>query len=92
MSDAIYSSLPILNYSDTLSEIKFKKSYTVYILEKYIHLLQRTKYIILRSLLKYVLKGFETVLRHYITFKTLSFMEMNSPGSLHPTSNILCNS
>ena len=67
---AIYSLLLILNYGDALSELKFKKSYAVYILEKYIHLLQFAKYIMLRSLLKYVLKGFEKVLRYYVIFKT----------------------
>ena len=35
-----------MNYSDALSELKLKKSYTVYILEKYISLLQFTKYIL----------------------------------------------
>ena len=78
---AIYSLLPILNCSDTLSELKLKKAYTVYILEKYIPLLQFTKYIMLRSLLK----GFEIVLRHYVIFKNLNFMDMNSPGSFHAT-------
>ena len=37
----------------------------------------------LKSLLKYVWKGFEIVLRHYVIFKTLNFMNMNSPGSFH---------
>ena len=69
-----------------ISELEFKKSYTVYILEKYISLLQFTKYIMLKSLLKYVWKGFEIVLRHYVIFKTLNFKHMNSPGSFHPTS------
>ena len=45
-SGAIYSLLPILNYSDALSELKLKKPYTVYILEKYISLLQFTKNIL----------------------------------------------
>ena len=35
-----------MNYSDALSKLKLKKSYTVYILEKYISLLQFTKYIL----------------------------------------------
>ena len=38
-----------------------------------------------RSLLKYVWKESEIVLRHYVIFKTLNFMHMNSPGSSHPT-------
>ena len=79
------SILPILNYSDTLCELKLKKSYTVHIIEKYIPLLQVTKYIMLRSLLKYAWKGFEIVLRHYLIFKTLNFMHMNFPGNFHPT-------
>ena len=45
----------------------------------------------LRSLLKYVWKGFEIVLRHYVIFKTLNFMHMNSPGSFHPTSDVMSN-
>ena len=61
---------PILNYSNALSELKLKKSYVVYILEKYIPLLQFTKCIMLRSSLKYIWKGFEIVLRHYVIFKT----------------------
>ena len=84
-SGVIYFLLPILKYSDTLCELKLKKSYTVYILEKYIPLLQVTKYIMLRSLLKYAWKGFEIVLRRYLIFKTLNFMYMNSPGNFHPT-------
>ena len=82
---AIYSLLPILNCSDTLSELKLKKAYTVYILEKYIPLLQFTKYIMLRSLLK----GFEIVLRHYVIFKNFNFMDMNSPMSFHATWELL---
>ena len=35
-SGAICSLLSIFNYSDALSELKLKKSYTVYILERYI--------------------------------------------------------
>ena len=65
--------------SDILSELKLKKAYTVYILEKYIPLLQFTKYIMLRSLLK----GFEIVLRYDAIFQNLNFMDMNSPGSFH---------
>ena len=72
-----------------LSKLKLKKSYAVYILERYIPLLQFNKYIMLRSLLKYVWKGFEIVLRHYVIFKTLNFMHMNSPGSFHPTSDVM---
>ena len=53
-SGAIYSLLPILTYSDAISELKLKEAYTVYILEKCIPLLQFTKYIMLKSLLKYV--------------------------------------
>ena len=45
----------------------------------------------LRSLLKYVLKVFEIVLRDYVIFKTLNFMHMNSPGSFHPTSDVMSN-
>ena len=86
---AICSLLPILNYGDALSELKFKKSYAVYILEKYIHLLQFAKYIMLRSLLKYVLKGFEKLLRYYVIFKTLNFMYMSFPGSFHRTSDVI---
>ena len=88
-SGSIYSLLLTLNYSDASSELKLKKAYTVYTLEKYIPLLQFTKYIMLRSLLKYVWKGFGIVLRHYVIFKTLNFMHMNSPGSLHPTSDVM---
>ena len=43
----------------------------------------------LKSLLKYVRKGFEIVLRHYVIFKTLNFMHMNSPGSFHTTSDVM---
>ena len=43
----------------------------------------------LRSLLKYVLKVFEIVLRDYVIFKTLNFTHMNSPGSFHPTSDVI---
>ena len=82
---AIYSLLPILNCSDTLSELKLKKAYTVYILETYIPLLQFNKYIIPRSLLKYVWKGFAIVLRHYVIFKNLNFIHISSPGSFHTT-------
>ena len=63
--------------------------YTVYTLEKFIPLLQFAKYVIPRSLLKYVWKGFEIVLRHYVIFKFLNFMHMNSPGSFHPTSDVM---
>ena len=80
---AIYSLLPILNCSDTLSELKLKKAYTVYILETYIPLLQFNKYIMSRSLLKHVWKGFEIILRHYVIFKNLNFIHINSPGSFH---------
>ena len=66
-----------------------EKSYIVYILEKYISLLQFTKYIILKLLLKYVWKGYEIVLRHYVIFKTLNFMHMSSLGSFHPTSDVM---
>ena len=55
----------------------------------YIPLLQFTKFIMLRSLLKYVRKAFEIVLRHYVIFKTLNFMHMNSPESLHPTGDVM---
>ena len=48
-----------------------------------------TKHIMLKSLLKYVWKGFEIVLRHYVTFKILNFMQMNSPGNFHPTSDVM---
>ena len=61
----------MLNYSDASSEFKLRKAYTVYILKKYIPLLQFTKYIMPRSLLKYVSKGFEIVLKHYVIFKTI---------------------
>ena len=74
-----------------LYKLKLKKSYAVYILERYIPLLQFNKYIMLRSLLKYVWKGFEIVLRHYVIFKTLNFMHMNSPVSFHLTSNDMSN-
>ena len=47
-SGAIYSLLPTLNYSNALPELKLKKSYTVHKLEKYISLLQFTKYIMLK--------------------------------------------
>ena len=84
----VWCNLLFIAHSDALSELKSKESYAAYILEKYISLLQFTKYIMLRSLLKYVWKGFETVLRHYVIFKTLNFMHMNSPGSFHPTSDV----
>ena len=38
----------------------------------------------LRSFLK-----FEINLRHYVIFKTLNFIHMNSPGSFHPTSDVM---
>ena len=81
--------LPISEYSDALSELKSKKSYTVYIPEKHIPLLRFTEYIMLRSLLKYFWKGFEIVLKHYVIIKTLNFMHMNSTGSFHPTSDVM---
>ena len=83
-SGAIYSLLPILNYFDALSELKLNKSYIIYTLEKYIPLLQFSKYIMLRSFLK-----FEINLRHYVIFKTLNFIHMNSSGSFHPTSDVM---
>ena len=71
-----------------LSQLKLKKAYTVHILEKYIPLLQFTKCIMLRSLLKYVSKGWfwDTM---YNLFKTLNFMNMNSPKSFHLTSVVM---
>ena len=66
-SGAIYSLLPILNYSHAISELKLKKSYIVHVPEKHISLLQFLKYITLKLLIK--------------CFKTLNFMHMNSPGS-----------
>ena len=89
-SCAIYFLSPILKYSAVLSELMSKKSYTVYIPENYISLLQFTKYIILKSFLKCVWKGFEIVLRRYLIFKTLNFMHTNSPGSSGPTNNAMC--
>ena len=65
------------------------KSYAVYILEKYISLLQLAKYIMLKSLITYVSKGFKLVLRNYITFKNLNFVHMNSSDSFHPTSDVM---
>ena len=89
-SGTIYSLLAILNYSDALSEFNLKKAYTVYILEKYIPLLQFTKYIMLRLLLKYVWKGFEgfETLCNLQDF-TLNIMLKNSPESFHPTSDVM---
>ena len=46
----------------------------VRILGKYISLLQFTK--MLKSLLKYVSKGIEIVLRHYVFYKTLNFIHI----------------
>ena len=43
----------------------------------------------LKSLLKYVLIRFEIVLRHYVIFKTLNFMHMNSSWSFHPTNDVM---
>ena len=59
-SGAIYSLLPILNYSHAISELKLKKSYVVHVPEKHISLLQFLKYITLKLLIK--------------CFKTLNFM------------------
>ena len=41
-----------------------QKPYTVYLLEKCISLLKFAKYIMIKSLLKYIQKGFEIVLKH----------------------------
>ena len=46
----------------------------VRILGRYISLLQFTK--MLKSLLKYVSKGIEIVLRHYVFYKTLNFIHI----------------
>ena len=40
-----------MNYSDAICELKLNKSYIVYILEKYIPLLQVTKYIMLMMII-----------------------------------------
>ena len=61
----------------------------IYILEQYIPLLEFAKYIMLRSSLKYVWKGYEIVLRHYVIFKTLNFMHMNSTGNFHQTDGVM---
>ena len=56
-----------------LSQLKLKKAYTVHILEKYIPLLQFTKCIMLRSLLKCFKR---VVLRHYVqSFQDFEFYE-----------------
>ena len=81
--------MPILNYSDVLSELMINKSYAVYILEKYISLLQFTKCIMLKSLITYVSKAFKLVLRIYIIFQTLNFVHMNCSDSFHPTSDVV---
>ena len=45
----------------------------------------------LRSLLINVWEGFETVLRHYVIFKNLNLMHMNSPGGFHWTIDVMSN-
>ena len=66
-----------------MPDLSLRKSYMVRILGKYISLLQFTKCIMLKSLLKYVSKGIEIVLRHYVFYKTLNFTH-NCPGTFHP--------
>ena len=57
-----------------MPDLSLRKSYMVRILGKYISLLQFTK--MLKSLLKYVSKGIEIVLRHYVFYKTLNFIHI----------------
>ena len=59
-----------------MPDLSLRKSYMVLILGKYISLLQFTKCIMLKSLLKYVSKGIEIVLRHYVFYKTLNFIHI----------------
>ena len=57
-----------------MPDLSLRKSYMVRILGRYISLLQFTK--MLKSLLKYVSKGIEIVLRHYVFYKTLNFIHI----------------